>query len=128
MTDDARAPTPPPRADLRRRVLAGEPTIGAFVTFGAPISAELMSRIGFDWLIVDLEHGHGTEADLLPQLHAIQLTSTAALVRVVSASSLEVKVLKNGLVSNINQMVLLITTLLPFSSLNAGSLGKPSFA
>ncbi len=83
-------PALPPRGDLRARVLAGEPTIGAFVTFGAPISAELMARIGFDWLIVDLEHGHGTEADLLPQLHAIQLTSTAALVRVTSSERLRI--------------------------------------
>ena len=83
-------PPLPPRGDLRARVLAGEPTIGAFATFGSPISAELMARIGFDWLIVDLEHGHGTDAELLPQLHAIQLTATAALVRVASSERLRI--------------------------------------
>ena len=39
MTTDL--PSLPPRGDLRRRVLAGEPTIGAFVTLGAAINAEL---------------------------------------------------------------------------------------
>ena len=77
-------PSLPPRGDLRARVLAGEPTLGAFVTFGSVISAELLGRSGFDWLIVDQEHGHFSDADLLPQLHAVQLSSTAGLVRVAS--------------------------------------------
>jgi 2-dehydro-3-deoxyglucarate aldolase/4-hydroxy-2-oxoheptanedioate aldolase len=86
----ATLPTLPPRGDLRRRVLAGEPTIGAFVTFGAPMPAELLARAGFDWLIVDLEHGHATESELLPQLHAIQTTPAASLVRVQSAERLRI--------------------------------------
>ena len=83
-------PSTPPRGDLRRRVLAGEPTMGAFVTFGAPMAAEILARIGFDWLIVDLEHGHATESELLSQLHAIQATPVAALVRVQSSERLRV--------------------------------------
>ena len=83
-------PSLPPRGDLRARILAGEPTLGAFVTTGASITAELMGRAGFDWLIVDLEHGHFSDAELLPQLHAVQLASTAALVRVASAERLRV--------------------------------------
>jgi 4-hydroxy-2-oxoheptanedioate aldolase len=79
-----------PRGDLRGRVLDGEPTIGAFVTLGTPMAAELLARSGFDWLIVDLEHGHATETELLSQLHAIELTDTAALVRVPSAERLRI--------------------------------------
>ena len=82
--------TVPPRGDLRRRVLAGEPSIGAFVQLAHPIAAELLARAGFDWLIVDLEHGHGTRAELLPQLLAISPTPTAALVRVESAERLRI--------------------------------------
>ena len=36
----------PPRGDLRRRVLAGEPTIGAFVNLGSLVAAELVARAG----------------------------------------------------------------------------------
>lgn len=81
---------PPPRPDLRRRVLAGELTIGCFVGLGNPTAAELAARAGFDWLVLDLEHGAGTEAELLPQLLAVQATTTAACVRVVSAERLRI--------------------------------------
>jgi 4-hydroxy-2-oxoheptanedioate aldolase len=79
-----------PRDELRRRVLAGEPTIGAFVNLGSTVAAELVARAGFDWVVIDLEHGAGTEADLHPQLLAVQATPTAAIVRVPLASRLPV--------------------------------------
>lgn len=80
----------PPRGDLRRRVLAGETTIGAFVNLGSVVAAELVARAGFDWALVDLEHGHATDADLLVHLHAIQTTATSALVRVPAAERIRV--------------------------------------
>jgi 2-keto-3-deoxy-L-rhamnonate aldolase RhmA len=75
------------RSRIRERTLAGEVVFGAFVMLGSPAAAELLARAGFDWLIVDCEHGTGTEADLLPQLYAIESAgtlggrTTAALVR-----------------------------------------------
>jgi 4-hydroxy-2-oxoheptanedioate aldolase len=87
MTDDESIP---PRPDLRRRVLAGDTTVGAFANLGSLASTELLARTGFDWLVVDLEHGMGTEADLYPQLLAVQATPTAAIVRVASAERLRV--------------------------------------
>jgi 2-keto-3-deoxy-L-rhamnonate aldolase RhmA len=80
----------PPRGDLRRRVLAGESTVGAFVGLGAPASAELVARAGYDWAILDLEHGMGSVADLHAQLLAVQTTPTAALVRVPSVERLRI--------------------------------------
>ncbi len=83
-------PPLPPRGDLRRRVLAGEPTIGAFANLGSLASTELLARAGYDWLIVDLEHGMGSIADVHAQLLAIQGTPTAALVRVPSVERLNI--------------------------------------
>lgn len=80
----------PPRSALRLRVLAGEPTIGLFVGLGSAVSAEIVARAGYDWTVVDLEHGAGTESELLGQLLAIQATPTAAVVRVVSAERMRV--------------------------------------
>jgi 4-hydroxy-2-oxoheptanedioate aldolase len=87
------SPTPPPlppRGDLRRRVLAGERTLGAFLNLGSLASAELVGRAGYDWVIVDLEHGMGTLSELHAQLLAVQSTATAGLVRVPSAERLNV--------------------------------------
>lgn len=92
MPDTTAAPLPslPPRSGLRRRVLAGAPSIGAFVSLGSAVSAEVVARAGFDWVVLDLEHGMGGEADLHAQLLATQGTATCALVRVASAERLRV--------------------------------------
>ncbi|MBA4141215.1 MAG: 2-dehydro-3-deoxyglucarate aldolase, partial [Segetibacter sp.] len=40
---------------------------------------------GFDWVLIDLEHGAGNEKDVLSQLQALEHTNTAAIVRIESA-------------------------------------------
>ena len=79
----------PPAGSFRARVLAGEPLFGTFVSTASPIVAELCALAGFDWLLIDLEHGAGTEAELLGQLHAIGDRSVA-LVRPPSAERLRI--------------------------------------
>ena len=51
--------------DLRSRIRAGETLIGAFSDLASPLAAELPGQAGFDWIVLDLEHGAATEADLL---------------------------------------------------------------
>jgi 2-dehydro-3-deoxyglucarate aldolase/4-hydroxy-2-oxoheptanedioate aldolase len=65
----------------RERLAAGETLVGTFLNLGSAVSAEVCARAGFDWLLVDLEHGAGTEAELIPALQAIA-GRCAALVRV----------------------------------------------
>src|SRR5205085_1357592 len=69
---------------FRQRVLRGDILLGAFLNLDSPAAAELCARAGFDWLIVDLEHGAGTEASLVPILTSIEGTAVAALVRPAS--------------------------------------------
>ena len=90
MTTPNALPPLPPRAEFRRRVLAGERLIGGFVNLGSLAATELMGRAGYDWLLIDLEHGMGTDTDLQAQLLAVQATPTAAIVRVASAERLRV--------------------------------------
>jgi len=73
---------------LRRRIQARETLFGAWDSLGSPGSAELLGRAGLDWVVVDLEHGNTTEADLLAHLTAIESTGSAALVRPQSAERL----------------------------------------
>ena len=67
---------------LRERVLAGDITFGSWLSTGSPVVAEIAGRAGFDWLVVDTEHGMGSESGILPQLHAIGNTSAIGLVRI----------------------------------------------
>src|ERR1700759_5286534 len=59
-----------PVATIKQRLGAGETLFGAFLALGSPLAAEALARAGFDWLLVDLEHGGGHEAGVLPQLLA----------------------------------------------------------
>jgi 4-hydroxy-2-oxoheptanedioate aldolase len=69
-------------ARLKERLAAGEILVGTFLNLGSPLAAEICGRAGFDWALVDLEHGAGTEADLIPTLQALAHTGAAAIVRV----------------------------------------------
>lgn len=76
--------------ELRTRIRAGETLIGVFSDLASPLAAELCGRAGFDWIVLDLEHGAATEADLLALLYAVGNTPMAALVRAQSAERLRV--------------------------------------
>lgn len=75
---------------FRSRVLGGETVFGLFLDLSSPASAELCGRAGYDWLLVDLEHGSGTEADLPAMLMAIESTGAAAMVRPQSGERLRI--------------------------------------
>ena len=71
---------------FRRRLLGRELLIGSFLNLGSPLAAEIVASAGFDWVLIDLEHGHGNELVALNQAQAIATTAAAALVRVESNS------------------------------------------
>lgn len=73
--------------NLKKRLQAGETLNGCWLNLGSPLTAEIVGLSGFDWVLIDLEHGAGTEKDVLAQLQALESTSTAAFVRVESADS-----------------------------------------
>jgi 2-dehydro-3-deoxyglucarate aldolase/4-hydroxy-2-oxoheptanedioate aldolase len=75
---------------LRARVRAGETLFGAWAGLGSAAAAELLGIAGLDWIVIDLEHGAGTEADLLAQLTAIEVTGTSAIVRPQSGERLRI--------------------------------------
>jgi 4-hydroxy-2-oxoheptanedioate aldolase len=76
--------------DLRTRIHAGETLIGVFSDLASPLAVELCGQAGFDWAVLDLEHGAATEADLLGLLYAAGVTSMTALVRPPSAERLRI--------------------------------------
>jgi len=70
------------RDDLRTRVRRGDVLSGCLLNLGSAVSAEIVAVAGFDWVVIDLEHGAGTEGEMLAQLQALAGSRTAALVRV----------------------------------------------
>lgn len=69
---------------LKARIRNGETVIGCWLNLGSSVTAEIVGRSGYDWVLIDLEHGAGGEQDVLLQLQALTATPAAALVRVES--------------------------------------------
>ena len=68
---------------IRERVLAGEFMAGAWCNLGSSITVEMASRAGFDWILVDQEHGPGDNMTLLHQIQAAEGGPGAVVVRIV---------------------------------------------
>lgn len=67
---------------LRQRALSGEVLAGAWLNLGSSLTAEMAGRAGFDWALIDQEHGVGDQETLLYQLQALEATPTAGIVRI----------------------------------------------
>lgn len=67
-----------------RRLREGNPLYGCFLSTGYAVNTELAARAGFDYVIIDLEHGMGSERDVLSQVHAISALPCAPVVRTES--------------------------------------------
>jgi 4-hydroxy-2-oxoheptanedioate aldolase len=73
--------------NLKQRLKNGETLHGCWLNLGSSLTAEIVGLAGFDWVLIDLEHGAGTEKEVLAQLQALESTPAGALVRVESSES-----------------------------------------
>ena len=71
--------------NLKNRIKQGEAVNGCWLNLGSSVTAELVGLAGFDWVLIDLEHGAGEEKDVLSQLQALEHTNTATIIRVESS-------------------------------------------
>lgn len=76
--------------DLRRRWSDGQPCHGLWSLLPGVVTAELLARTGADYVVVDLQHGAVTEADLPGVTAAIRAEGSVPLVRTRSPSFADV--------------------------------------
>jgi 4-hydroxy-2-oxoheptanedioate aldolase len=60
----------------------GKVAVGGWLAINSSYSAEIMAHAGFDWLVVDTQHGAIDFNTALPMLQAISTTSTMPFARV----------------------------------------------
>jgi 4-hydroxy-2-oxoheptanedioate aldolase len=72
------------------RIGAEGPVLGTFVNLGSPLVTEICAMAGFDWLLIDLEHGAGGEEALVGQVLAAAAHSVPVIVRVESVERIRV--------------------------------------
>lgn len=89
--------SPLDRGSLRRRIQSGETTVGTFVGLGSQTAAEVCAASGADWILVDLEHGSGTEDVVGPAVLAAGAYGVPTLVRVETDDRIRIgRVLDQG--------------------------------
>jgi len=77
---DAKGHRPPNR--LKRDLAAGTPSLGVTIISGSSVIAELLSRAGFDWLWLEMEHNTVGDQDVLSMLQATNGAEVSTIVRV----------------------------------------------
>jgi 4-hydroxy-2-oxoheptanedioate aldolase len=75
---------------LRRRIYSDDLLLGTFAGIASPIAVEVCAAAGADWVLVDLEHGGGSEEVLSPSILAAGAYGVPAVVRVESADEVRV--------------------------------------
>lgn len=70
--------------NLKQKLKTHKTSTGTFISLGSSIVTEIIGKAGFDFVIMDLEHGSGNEKDILGQLQALEPSTTASIVRVES--------------------------------------------
>jgi 4-hydroxy-2-oxoheptanedioate aldolase len=66
---------------FKRAILAGRPQIGLWCSFPTPYTVEVLSRTGFGWLLLDMEHSPNDMGSLHLQLLATAGGTATPVVR-----------------------------------------------
>lgn len=80
-----------PRNSFKHAIQSDQLQLGLFSLLAHPISTEVIAGSGFDWIIIDTEHGPGDVLTVIHQLHAMQGSGTHAVVRPASNDKVLIK-------------------------------------
>jgi len=69
---------------LKEKLKEGRVTLGVFVQIGHPDVTEMLSHVGFDWLLLDAEHGPFGIETMQRMLQAMGGTEAVPIIRVPS--------------------------------------------
>lgn len=77
--------------DIKAKLTNNELTLGSWMMVGHPAVAEILSKSGLDWVVVDLEHTTISEAEAGEALRVVDLCGTFPMVRLTSNNSDQIK-------------------------------------
>ena len=69
-------------ADFKKELRAGSPKMGLFVNSHSPTVAEQLAHSGYDWLLVDTQHGPMNYEKLSAMLSGVSSGGAKSMVRV----------------------------------------------
>jgi 4-hydroxy-2-oxoheptanedioate aldolase len=80
----------PSAAAFRSRLVAREALYGAWSVIPSALSVRLLAAAGLDYVVIDLQHGGATEADLPGMTSAIRLAGATPVARVRHAHTADI--------------------------------------
>lgn len=72
------------RNRIKTRLAAGETLLGAWLNLGCAVTAEIAGAAGYDWCLIDAEHGPNGIGAVRDQLIALRAAGCPAAVRVAA--------------------------------------------
>ncbi|CAN7092194.1 hypothetical protein BRARA_I02368 [Brassica rapa] len=69
------------KTSLKSRLQGGETLYGMFLLSFSPTLAEIAAHSGYDYVVVDMEHGHGGIPEALDCIRALNAAGVAAVLR-----------------------------------------------
>lgn len=95
-----------PNNGFKRKLAQGEVQYGLWLGLGETFSAEICAGAGFDWLLIDAEHGPNDLRSILAQLQAVAPYQSHAVVRPAQGDHVLIKqLLETGIQSLLIPMV-----------------------
>ena len=79
------------RNRVKQLLHSGKPALGSWVQIGHPDVAEIMASVGFDWLVLDNEHGPLSIETSQLLIQGMSSTETVPMVRVPWNDMVEIK-------------------------------------
>jgi 4-hydroxy-2-oxoheptanedioate aldolase len=67
---------------IKQKMMAGQPAVGIVLDMGSPIIAGILARSGFDFILVDYQHGDWEDATALAAFRTISLGAAVPVARV----------------------------------------------
>ena len=72
----------PNAATLKQKFRRDQPTYGMWITLESPSITEIATRMGFDWIVIDAEHGYLDMKNVMEHIRVANLANTPILVRI----------------------------------------------
>src|SRR3954471_2356611 len=70
------------RNPVTEKLRHGEPSLGTWLSLASPVAAETMALVGWDWVVVDVEHSPVGFETMVNCFRAIQLGGAVPMARV----------------------------------------------
>jgi 2-keto-3-deoxy-L-rhamnonate aldolase RhmA len=76
---------------LKKKLLAGEPSVSCWLHLASPIAAEIIALAGYDSVVIDLEHGPVDYLGATNLMQAMGSAKTSPIIRVPWNDPVEIK-------------------------------------